>query len=92
MNAVSWLKKSTNVDMIGLGKRIHWEVCRENGIEVKTKWYEHQPEVVQENERYKILWDLNVQTDQVIEARRPDILSKIKKTKFRYNHRLCYSL
>ena len=65
-----------------VGKRIHWEVCRENGIEVKTKWYEHQPEVVQENERYKILWDLNVQTDQVIEARRPDMIVKDKETKF----------
>ena len=57
-------------------------MCHKNGIEVKTKWYEHQPEVVQENERYKILWDFNTQTDQVIEARRPDMIVIDKETKF----------
>ena len=65
-----------------VGKRIHWEVCRKNGIEVKPKWYEHQPEAVQENERYKILWDFNIQTDHVIEARRPDMIVIDKETKF----------
>ena len=58
-----------------VGKRIHWEACRENGIE-------HQPEVVQENERYKILCDLNIQTDQLIEARHPDMIVIDKETKF----------
>ena len=65
-----------------VGKRNNWEVCRENAIEVKTKWYEHQPKAVQENARYKILWDLNIQTDQVIEARRPDMIVIDKETKF----------
>ena len=65
-----------------VGKRIHLEVCRKTGIEVKTKWYEHQPEVVQKNERCKILWDLNIQTDQVIEARSPDKIVIDKESKF----------
>ena len=46
------------------------------------KWYEHQPEAVQENERCKILWDFNIQTDHVIEARRPDMIVIDKETKF----------
>ena len=57
-------------------------MCRKNGIEVKPKWYEHQPEAVQENERYKILWDFNIQTEHVIEARRPDMIVIDKETKF----------
>ena len=57
-------------------------MCRKNGIKVKRKWYEHQPEAVQENERYKILWDFNIQTDYVIEARRPDMIVIYKETKF----------
>lgn len=57
-----------------LGKRIHWEICKKNGIEVKAKWYDHKPEAVCENERCKILWDFNIQTDHVIEARRPDMI------------------
>ena len=51
-------------------------------IKVKEKWYEHQPESVVENENCKILWDFNIQTDHVIEARRPDmiVVDKVKKT------------
>ena len=39
---------------------------------VTKKRYEHQHEPVMENEGRKILWDFSVQTDNVIEARRPD--------------------
>ena len=41
---------------------------------VKGKWYEHVPEAVIENEKVKILWDFNIQTDHQIEARRPDLV------------------
>ena len=43
------------------------------------KWYEHQPEEVMENEKCKILWDMNIQCDHVIEVRRPDIVVVEKK-------------
>ena len=64
-----------------MGKRIHWDVCKKNRIQVKEKWYEHEQAPVTENEECKILWDFNVQTDHVIEARRPDmiIIDKVKK-------------
>ena len=48
-------RESTNV-----GRRIHWEICGPNGIPVKLKWYEHQPEAVIENESCKILWNFTV--------------------------------
>ena len=38
-------------------------------------WYEHVPEGVVENEEVKVLWDINVQCDNVIEARRPDMIA-----------------
>ena len=57
-----------------MGKRIHWDVCKKNKIQVKEKWYEHEPAPVTENEQCTILWDFNVQTDHVIEARRPDMI------------------
>ena len=31
------------------------------------------PEIVLENEEYKILWDFSIQTYHVVEARRPDL-------------------
>ena len=45
-----------------------------NGIHVKSKWYEHQPEAVIENDSCKILWDFTIQTDHFITARRPDMI------------------
>ena len=39
-----------------------------------THTHTHTPQSVQENDEYKILWDFNVQTDMVIEHRRPGIV------------------
>ena len=41
--------------------------------------YEHNAEKVTENEKAKILWDFNIQTDHIIQARRPDIVVKDKE-------------
>ena len=53
---------------------IHWEICGATGIHVKSKWYEHQPEVVIENDSCKFLWNFTVHTDHFITARRTDII------------------
>ena len=62
-----------------VAKKIHWDFCKKNGFEHTEKWYEHVPEGVVENEEVKVLWDINVQCDNVIEARRPDIIVIHKK-------------
>ena len=39
-----------------------------------AKWYDHVAGKVAETDQAKILcWDLNIQTDHVIEHRRPDV-------------------
>ena len=48
-------------------------------VRTHGKWYEHVPEGAVENEEGKVLWDINVQCDNVIEARRPDIILIDKK-------------
>ena len=53
---------------------LHWNLCKKYGINVVDKWYQHKPEAVLENDAVKILWDFSVQTDRVIEHRRPDIV------------------
>ena len=58
---------------------IHWSMCRKYQIECKDKWYEHRAEKVAENDEVKLLWDFHMQTDHVIEARRPDIVLVKKK-------------
>ena len=47
------------------------EACRKCNFEAGDKWYEHEAEKILENEDHKILWDFSIQTDHVIEARRP---------------------
>ena len=62
-----------------LGKIVHWKLARKCHFEAGHKWYEHEPESDLENEDYKILWDFSIQTDHVIEARRPDLVLVNKK-------------
>ena len=64
-----------------VARKIHWELCVKHGFDCKEKWYEHEPEGAIENENVKILWDINIQCDNVIEARRPDIVIVEKKEK-----------
>ena len=51
-----------------------------NGIHVKSKWYEHQPGTVIENDSCKILSDFTVQKDHFITARKPGMICTDKKT------------
>ena len=62
-----------------LGKIVHWKLARKCNFEAGDKWYEHEAESVLENEDYKILWDLSIQTDNVIEASRQDLVLVHKK-------------
>ena len=56
------------------GKKIRWELGRKFEIDVTPKWYQHEPEAVTENEKCKILWDVSIQMDHVMGARRPDMI------------------
>ena len=57
-----------------VGRHIHWEICGANSIHVKSKWYEHQPKAVIENNSCKILWYFTVQTDHFVSAKRPGMI------------------
>ena len=48
------------------------DLCIKNRLSHTEKWYEHVPEVTVENKEGKVLWDINVQCDNITEARRPD--------------------
>ena len=58
---------------------ITWKLARKCNFEAGDQWYEHEPESVLESEDYKILWNFNIQTDHVVEARRPDLVVADKK-------------
>ena len=52
---------------------------KKNGLGHSEKWYEHAPERAVVNEEIKVLWDINIQCDNVIETRRPDQIVIDKK-------------
>ena len=81
MNVQNWPRKSIKEDKIGYGKKIHWELCKKFEIDVTPKWCQHEPEAVTENEKREILRDVSIQTDHVIEPRRPDmtVVDKVNK-------------
>ena len=62
-----------------VAKKVHWDICKKNGLEHSERWYEHAPEGAGENEEIKVLWDINIQCDNLIEARRPDLIIIDKK-------------
>ena len=62
-----------------VAKKVHWDICKKNRLEHSEKWYEHVPEGAVENEENKVLWDINIQCDNLTEARRPDLIVIDKK-------------
>ena len=64
-----------------VAQALHWELCRKNDLQHGKNWYEHNPQSVIENNKYKILWDFTIQTDNYITARRPDIVLVDKNNK-----------
>ena len=53
---------------------IHWHLCKDNSLDDSERWYEHRPDAVTENESVQLLWDMQIQTDKVLEHSRPDIV------------------
>ena len=47
----------------------------------KEKWYEHCPEGVVDDDDVKLIRYINIQCDNVMEARRPDLILVDKKAK-----------
>ena len=57
-----------------VGKVIHWDMCRKVQFDHTNEWYMHNPVPVLENDSHKLLLDFNIQTDNLIPARRPDLI------------------
>ena len=56
-------------------------MCEKHNLERKEKWYRHCPEGVVEVDDGNLIWDINIQCDNVMEARRHDLILVDKKAK-----------
>ena len=54
-------------------------MCKKFKFDHANKWYMHKPAPVLENDTHKLLWDLDIQTDHLISASRPDLIIINKK-------------
>ena len=63
---------------------VHWKLCEKFNLEKSEKWYLHNPQTVSENVNHSLIWDMNIQCDNVIVERKPDIVivNKMEKTAF----------
>ena len=52
----------------------HWRLCQIYDLSHSNNWYEHLAETVIKTPQVKILWEFNIQTDKIIDARRLDIV------------------
>ena len=64
-----------------LAKLVNWKLCEKHNFERKEKWYKHCPERAVEENDVKLIWDVNIQCDNAIEPRRPDLILVGKNTK-----------
>ena len=55
-----------------VGKVIHWEMCKKFKFDHTNKWCMQNPARVLENDKDKLLWDFDIQTDPLISTRRPE--------------------
>lgn len=60
-------------------------------LEHQDKWYKYKPVAVFGSENYKILWNMNIQTDKPIQARRLDVIIVSKKENILLDHKFCRS-
>ena len=66
---------------------IVWEIQHEKS----EKWYEHALEGVVDNVEVKILWDVMIQRDREVKARKPDIAVVNKYDRSCARIRYCYT-
>ena len=45
-------------------KKVHWHICKKNGLEHSEKWFEHALEGAVENEEIKVLWGIYIQCNK----------------------------
>lgn len=60
---------------------VHWKLRGTADLEWVEKWYEQEPNWAIENKGYEMLWNMNMQCDQVTETRRLHIVFIDKEVK-----------
>ena len=70
-------KRVQDKTRLGAGKKLSTGNCAKKNMKFlrTNKWYKQKPEIIRQNETYKIFWDFEIQTDYRIPARRQDLVT-----------------
>ena len=79
-------KYKTRQDTTG---KLVQKLYEKHNLERKGKWYKHCPELVKEDDDVKLIWDINIQCDNVTKARKPNLILVDKKGEIMCHHQ-CY--
>ena len=66
-----------------VARMVHWKLFEKFNLEKSEKWYLHKPQTVSEKGvNHNLIWDMNIQCDNIILKRRLDIfvVTKMGKT------------
>ena len=58
----------------GVKKVCYWELCKKLKFDPTNKWYKHNPGFLLKNKMHKHFWDFHILADDIISARRPDLI------------------
>ena len=68
-----WAQKEYKRRNDDVAMKVYCDLCKKNGLDQTEKWYENFPEGAIENKEVKVMWDMNVQYDNMIETRKTRI-------------------
>ena len=54
-------------------RMVYWKLCEKFNLEKSGNWYLRILQTVTEKVNYKLMWHMNIQCDNIIVERRPDI-------------------
>ena len=65
-----------------VARMVHWKFREKFNLEKSQKWCLHNPKIVSENVNHRLIGEMNIQCDDIIVERRPDIVivNKMEKT------------
>ena len=53
---------------------IHLDLSEKCGFQITASWYDQKPDQVCDSEKYKLLWDFKIQTDQRMDHNKPHVV------------------
>ena len=65
-----------------VARMVYWKLCEKSNLEKSEKWSLHNPQTVTENVNHKLIWDMNIQRNNIIVERKSGIVivNEMEKT------------